>query len=94
MNTTKNYTMRLRLNRDIGFTEDFRKRFMTKDYGNYDKYDKNRVIEEVDRGENDTGIDNFSKNSLEMIKRLDIEEAEEQKELDDDQFEDLLINDS
>jgi hypothetical protein len=94
MNTTKNYTMRLRLNRDIGFTEDFRKRFMTKDYGNYDKYEKNRVIEEVDRGENDTGIDNFSKNSLEMIKRLDIEEAEEQKELDDDQFEDLLINDS
>lgn len=39
MNTTKNYTMRQRMNRQVEFSEDFRKRFMTREYGNYDKYD-------------------------------------------------------
>lgn len=29
MNQTKNYTTRLRLNREVRFNEDFRKRFMT-----------------------------------------------------------------
>ena len=41
MNTTKNIKQRLRLGREIDFSEDFRKRFMTKEYGNYDKYLKN-----------------------------------------------------
>ena len=41
---TKNYSTRLRLNKEVNFTEDFRKRFLTKDYGNYEKYDKNSVV--------------------------------------------------
>ena len=41
MNTTKNYSMRLRLNREVGFGDDFRKKFMTREYGNYEKYEKN-----------------------------------------------------
>ncbi len=40
---TKNYSTRLRLNKEVNFNEDFRKRFLTKDYGNYEKYDKNSV---------------------------------------------------
>lgn len=32
---SKNYEMRRRLNREIQFTEDFKKKYMTKDYGNY-----------------------------------------------------------
>ncbi len=52
MTHTKNYTQRLRLNKQIDFTEDFRKRFLTREYGNYEKYDgKNKVTEEVERGE-------------------------------------------
>jgi len=39
MNHTKNFVNRMRLNREIDFTEDFRKRHMTQEYGNYEKYD-------------------------------------------------------
>lgn len=57
MNQTKNYTTRLRLNRQIEFTEDFRKRFMTREYGNYEKYEegRNRISEEIEKGEDDLG---------------------------------------
>ncbi len=70
MTQTQNYTNRMRLNRQIDFGEDFRKKFMTRDYGNYDKYEKNSIEEEVDRGETDVGIDNFYKNFREMKNRL------------------------
>ena len=43
MQQSKHYADRIRLNRQIEFTEDFKKRFMTKDYGNYEKYEKNSV---------------------------------------------------
>lgn len=48
MNNTKNYTMRYRLNREIDYSEDFRKKYLTKDYGNYDKYEKNKVETKYD----------------------------------------------
>jgi hypothetical protein len=50
MNNTKNFTMRHRLNREIDFTDDFRKKYITKDYGNYEKYEKNSVHTEYDAG--------------------------------------------
>jgi hypothetical protein len=50
MNNTKNYTMRTRLNRELDFTEDFRKQYLTKEYGNYDKYDENKVETKYDEG--------------------------------------------
>jgi hypothetical protein len=77
MNQTKNYTTRLRLNREIGFTEDFRKRFMTKEYGNYEKYEKNTVKEETERGENDYGFDTIMKNDREMNMRLKTKEGQD-----------------
>jgi len=47
----------LRLKREMSFSEDFRKRFMTREYGNYEKYDKNSVKEEVEDGADDPGLD-------------------------------------
>jgi len=43
MSNTKNYTMRQRLNREIDYSDDFRKKFMTNDYGNYKKYEANNI---------------------------------------------------
>ena len=43
MKTTKSYITRMRMKKEISFTDDFRKRFMTNEYGNYDKYDKNSI---------------------------------------------------
>ena len=54
MNNTKNFTMRYRLNREIDFTEDFRKKYLTKEYGNYEKYDKNSITTEYDDGNENT----------------------------------------
>lgn len=76
MNTTKNLVQRMRLNREVSFTEDFRKRFMTKEYGNYEKYDKNTVEEHVDKGEDDSGLDSFEKNFVALQKRMDAPEKE------------------
>ena len=41
MQNSKSYITRLRLNKQIDFTEDFRKKFMTREYGNYAKYEQN-----------------------------------------------------
>ena len=50
MNATKNFTMRSRLNKELDFTDDFRKKYITKDYGNYEKYTKNSVKTEYETG--------------------------------------------
>jgi len=50
MNATKNFTMRNRLNKELDFSDDFRKKYITKDYGNYDKYTKNSVNTDYDKG--------------------------------------------
>lgn len=65
MNNTKNYATRLRLKREVSFESDFRKRFMTREYGNYDKYEegKNMITEMTERGQDDMGYDNFFKNA-------------------------------
>lgn len=44
MATTKNLVNRTRMQREIDFgSEDFRKKILTQDYGNYEKYEKNAV---------------------------------------------------
>jgi hypothetical protein len=55
MQTSKNIMTRLRLGKHIDFSDDFRKRFLNNEYGNYEKYEKNEVKTETDRGEEDTG---------------------------------------
>lgn len=94
MNQSKNYMDRLRLNREVQFTEDFRKKFMTKDYGNYEKYEKNSVEQELEKGDKDSGRDTFWKNHTNMVRRLNTIEGEHQRQDDKETMEDLLTNDS
>ena len=96
MNNTKNYTMRSRLNREIKFSDDFRKRFMTREYGNYDKYEegRNTVELETEKGENDGGGDYFMKNHREMMRRLKTEEGQEIRDQEAEDVQDLLTNEN
>jgi hypothetical protein len=75
MNFTKNYTMRQRLNRDLEYSEDFRNQYMTKEYGNYDKYEHNKVDTVTDEGPKNLDKDKFYENYMNMIKKLPTQEA-------------------
>ena len=79
MNTTKNYTMRARLNRDLDFTEDFRKRYLTNEYGNYEKYEENKVETVYDEGPENLEVDKFYENYLSMLKKMPTKEAEDSR---------------
>lgn len=92
MTSTKNMATRMRLSREIDFTEDFRKKYMTRDYGNYEKYEKNSVEEEVDRGINDNGWDLFYKNNRNMLRNIKTLQSEDLVQEDNKNFEDLLQN--
>lgn len=96
MNNTKNYSARLRLNRQIEFSEDFRKRFMTREYGNYEKYEegRNSVGIETEKGENDEGFDKLMKNEREMNMRLNTEEGQEAIEEDKLGFEEIITDET
>jgi len=76
MNNTKNMTMRLRLNREIDYTEDFRKKHLIKDYGNYEKYEKNSVNLEYDEGVDETTHDKIYANFMDMLKRLPVKDRQ------------------
>ena len=69
---TKNYTMRLRLRRDLqaDYPAD------GEEYGDYDKFEKNKVETLNERGEDDSGIDNFQKNYNEMLRQMRTKEGE------------------
>jgi hypothetical protein len=43
MQATKTITQRMRLTKQVKFDEDFRKRYIAREYGNYEKYEKNAV---------------------------------------------------
>ena len=57
MNTTRNLKNRMRLNRQVDFTDDFRKRFLTNEYGNYEKYGENQIKLNIDKGVEHLGMD-------------------------------------
>lgn len=57
MNTTKQMVQRIRLDRQVDFTEDFRKKYFQKDYGNYAKYENNEIKLNIDKMKDDTGMD-------------------------------------
>jgi hypothetical protein len=70
MTTTKNLIMRTRLEREVKFDDDFRKRFMTKEYGNYEKYENNNIEEEIETGKDDNGKDKYLENYYKMMRTL------------------------
>ena len=90
MNSTKNIVMRQRLNREISFSDDFRGKYLTNEYGNYEKYQKNSVSIDYDEGVNETSVDKTYANFLEMVKRLPTREAEQMKQKDRETIDDML----
>lgn len=92
MNNTKNYTMRHRLNRDLDFNDDFRKKYLSKEYGNYEKYDLNKVETKYDEGEQTLDNDKFYEKYMKLIKRLPTIEAKEMKEKRREDIKDMLTD--
>jgi restriction endonuclease Mrr len=76
MTHTKNFTIRHRLNRDLDFTEDFRKKFLTKEYGNIEKYQKNSYSVETEKGEMRGNEDKFFEVYNKFLKRLPTKDQE------------------
>lgn len=92
MNFTKNYTMRARLNRDLDHTEDFKNKYLLKEYGNYEKYEKNKITTEYDEGPLNLDKDKFYENYINFIKRLPTREAQLFKENKREEIHNLLTN--
>lgn len=92
MNNTKNYVMRHRLNREISYNDDFRKKYMTNEYGNYEKYEKNSVKTEYDAGEDENNHDKFYENYMNLVKRLPTKEAEDMAKKKRDDIHDMLTD--
>jgi len=59
MANSKNIINRGRNMREIDFTEDFRKKFLSKEYGHYEKYEKNKVSTVYDEGAEEGSHDKF-----------------------------------
>jgi len=59
---TKEYAMRIRLQRDLSAP------FKKDEYGDYDKYEKNTVEEKNDTGKDDYGNDTFYTNYNNMLR--------------------------
>jgi len=70
--------MRMRLNRDLNapFEKDGH------EYGNYDKYAANSVELKHDDGQDDDGEKKFFKNYQDMLRSMDMAEADKVKEVD------------
>lgn len=94
MNNTKNFTMRHRLNRDLDFSDDFRRKYMTKEYGNYQKYEKNSVETVYDEGVEESTTDKLYENYMRLIRTLPTGEAEEMEKTKRDDIRDMLTDQS
>lgn len=82
--------MRQRLNRDIQFNDDFRKKHLVNEYGNYEKYENNTVRLEYDDGKESTSVDKSYENYINLIKRLPTKEADAMKTDERENINDLL----
>lgn len=81
MNTTRNFVLRTRLGKEVDFTDEFRKRFMTTEYGNYEKYDKNSITRETDVDLGDGGKDDrLFQNSLNFNRRMQLDDHKAHEE--------------
>ena len=59
----------MRLAREIDYSEDFRKKYLSRDYGNYDKYEKNAIKTDLAKGEDDKGYDQLQANFNQFVER-------------------------
>ena len=65
---------------------------MTKEYGNYEKYENNSIEEELEGGTDDIGNDKYIEHYYRMMRNLPIDQGEEIMEGEKENFEDLLTN--
>jgi hypothetical protein len=75
---SKEFMMRMRLKRDLNAP-------MEKDgheYGDYDKYDKNKVDLKIEKGEDDTGTDQFMKKYQNMLRSLNTPDGDDTRDRD------------
>ena len=94
MNATKNLTTRMRLNRDIQFNKEFQDKYITKEYGNYDKYTKNTVEIKQDEENAQQRDDLFYQNYTLMMKKLPSKSNEVNKENHKKGIEELIQQES
>jgi len=92
MRHSQDFKTRMRLRKDIEYGEDYRKKLISKDYGNYEKYEKNSVKEEREDTQKDQGYDMFMRNAYDMMSRMDIEEQDDIDKEERGAIEDLLTN--
>ena len=93
MNSTKNLVMRKRLNREISFNDDFRRKYIVNEYGNYEKYQKNSISVEREEGEDfSSSFDKAYGNYLDFVKRLPTVEGEQMREKDREDIRELLTS--
>lgn len=90
MNFTKNYKLRMKLNRELEHSEDFRVKYLTNEYGNYEKYEKQKVETKYDEGPNNLDIDRSYELFMNLIKKLPTKEAEMLKEDKKETFEEII----
>jgi hypothetical protein len=91
MNATKNIKNRMRLRREIDYSEDFRRRFLTKEYGNYDKFEKNNITKETEEKTMDTGdLEYWKRHYAGMMAKMSIGPDHDARKNENNRFEQLL----
>jgi hypothetical protein len=84
--------MRQRLNRDVQFNDDFRRKHLVNEYGNYEKYENNTVKLDYDEGKESTSVDKSYENYINLIKRLPTKEADNMKQDERNTIDDMLTS--
>lgn len=92
MHHTKQFALRSRLNMSMPLNEDFRKKIWTREYGNYDKYTKNRIKIVADNSEQDKGQDTLFQNQLDVDQRMHSMTNEDYIKEKKKNFEDVIFN--
>ena len=92
MQNTKNFTMRHRLNREVSYSDEFKQKYMINEYGNYDKYEKNKIEVKYREDEKIEDKDMIYENYLDMIKKLPTKEKEDMESEKRQDIHNLLTN--
>lgn len=83
---TKNYAMRLRLRRDLAGD------IPREEYGNYDKFDSNKVEMKNDPGYDDMGTDNFQGNYNKMLRQLNTKDGDAARDTEEQVLNQTVAN--
>lgn len=76
----------------MNYSKEFTDRFLTKEYGNYEKYEQNNIDVEYKEDQLKEDSDMIYQNYLDMIKKLPTAEREEEDRRDRSDIQDLLTS--